>query len=73
MVRMNVVLTEVESHLPEMESVGRNVVKHRFLLLLDRFPESADGLGTLDLHREDVPGIVTKYDTVHVEVMMSET
>jgi hypothetical protein len=39
-----------------------------FLLLLDRFPESADVLGMRNFDSEEVICIVALYDTVEFEV-----
>jgi hypothetical protein len=50
--------------------VGGNVVKRRLVIVFDRFLERADVLGTLDLDREDVAGIVAKYNAVDVEFTM---
>ena len=38
-----------------------------FILLLDRFPEGADVVGTLDLDREDVTGIIAENQAIELE------
>jgi hypothetical protein len=58
-----------EGHLEYLESVGINVFERVLLLILDYFLESADVLGTLDLDREDVPGIITENYAVETYVM----
>jgi hypothetical protein len=52
---------------PELQGVCWDHVKGRFLLLLDRFPESADGLGAGEFDRKYMNQVVALHDTVEFE------
>jgi hypothetical protein len=54
-------------YLPEIESIGGNVVKIGFLLVLDQFFEGANRLGAGDFDRKDATGFVTEHNTVKIE------
>jgi hypothetical protein len=49
----------INGHLKELESVGENVVKSGFLLVLDEVPKGAD-VGTWNFHCENATGIIVK-------------
>ena len=44
----------------DLESVGGNLMKSGIVLVLDQLLEGADVLGSVDLDREDVAGIIAE-------------
>jgi hypothetical protein len=63
----NKIIVHGKGNLEDIESVSINMFE-RVLLVLDKFFEGADRLSASDFDRKDLAGIVTKHNTVDVEV-----
>ena len=56
-----------KGNLEDFESVRIHMFERVLLLVLDRFPEGADVLGTQNLDREDMTGVIAEHEAIEIE------
>ena len=64
----NKIIVHGKGNLEDIESVSINMFERVLLLVLDGFFEGANRLSASNFDRKDLAGIVTKHNTVDVEV-----
>jgi hypothetical protein len=61
------VIVHRKRDLEDIESVSINMFERMLLIILNRFLERADVLGTLDLDRENVTGVIAENQSIELQ------